>query len=377
MYFVGQILPTILSLLTLALAAAVPVDEAAQSSSKPWALYPDSFRHYFDAFNANDEELHATHISNAESYAFLKNNIPLIDIPDKRMEQTYYFRWWTFRKHIKLASPQGSKWSFVITEFLPQVKWAGLHNTIPCAAAHHIREGRWLHNTTFISSYLKFWTSSDGGNPRAYSFWLADSVRAFALVIGKEGKTLSVELLPKLVTHFENLQFTNYDKSVGLFYNTDNRDGMELSIAGGGGSRAYRPTLNSYCYGDSVAIAKIAAAAGPSHKSLANRFRAFAARLRSKVETMLWDSKANFFKVLSYRPPHVFDSTVKELHGYTPWYFRLPSGADPNQFAAWLEFSNATGFSAPYGLTTAVQRHAHFSASYPWLNKRGAHECQW
>jgi hypothetical protein len=103
MYFVAQILSTILSLLTLALAAvpaAVPVDEA-QSSSKPWALYPDSFRHYFDAFNANDEELHATHISNAESYAFLKNNIPLIDIPDKRMEQTYYFRWWTFRKHIK------------------------------------------------------------------------------------------------------------------------------------------------------------------------------------------------------------------------------------------------------------------------------------
>jgi len=206
-------------------------------SAQPWALYYDSFKHYIDLFNANDEEIYPTWISNADSWAFLRNNIPLIDIPDKRMEQTYYFRWWTFRKHIKLVSPPGRKWSYVITEFLPTVKWSGVHNTIPCAAAHHVREGRWMHNSSFITSYLRFWTSADGGNPRQYSFWLADSVRALALVTGREGRELSVELLPKLVTHYEHLQFTNYDEKIGLFFNTDNRDGMELSIGGGGGAR--------------------------------------------------------------------------------------------------------------------------------------------
>ena len=60
---------------------------------------------------------------------FLSTNIPLFECPDKDFEQIYYFRWWTYRKHIK-QTPDG----FVITEFLPHVGWAGKHNTINCAA---------------------------------------------------------------------------------------------------------------------------------------------------------------------------------------------------------------------------------------------------
>ena len=362
-----------LSILLALFICAWAADE--KSMTGKFVLYPDSFRHYVDAFNAYDEEIHPTWISNAESWSFLRNNIPLIDVPDKRMEQIYYFRWWTFRKHIKLATPGGAKWSFVITEFLPTVKWAGLHNTIPCAAAHHIREGRWLHNTTFAESYLRFWTSSDGGNPTQYSFWLASSVRALALVSGTRGKALSIELLPKLVAIYEKQQTNNFDEKTGLFFNTDNRDGMELSIGGGGGTRAFRPTLNSYMFGDALSIAKIASSAGGSaNAAIAQKFRTFASRLRVRVEKLLWDPVDRFFKVLSYKEPRTL-APVKELIGYTPWYFHLPQGA--SSAVAWLEFSNATGFSAPHGLTTAVQRHPHFSTSYSWLTKRGAHECQW
>lgn len=346
---------------------------AISSLASPAVLKVADYEHYVKQFNAQDDELHATWIPNSNSWSFLKDNIPLLDVPDKRLEQIYYFRWWTYRKHIKPI--QGRQFSFVVTEFLPSVPWAGVNNTIPCAAAHHIREGRWLHNLTYVSSYLRFWTVSDGGNPRQYSFWLADSVRAFALVSGAAGRALSHELLPKLVHNFEAIQHTNYDRSVGLYFNTDNRDGMELSIGGtqqGATKRQYRPTLNSYQYGEAVALAKIATSAGDA--ALAQRFRQFAAQLRAKVEHHLWDKADGFFKSISYSSPHTFVS-VKELIGFTPWYFHLPS--DDLKYSAWREFSNSSGFSAPYGLTTAVQRHPLFSASYAWLGKRGAHECTW
>ena len=42
-------------------------------------------------------------------------------------------------------------------------------------------------------------------------------------------------------------------KENGLFYQIDDRDGMEYSISGNG----MRPTINSYMCGDAKAISKI------------------------------------------------------------------------------------------------------------------------
>ena len=77
------------------------------------------YSHYFSQFNEKDNELYKQYIPNAEVFPFLEKNIPLLDIPDSIIQKTYYFRWWTFRKHIK-QTPNG----FVITEFLPDVPWA-------------------------------------------------------------------------------------------------------------------------------------------------------------------------------------------------------------------------------------------------------------
>ena len=76
----------------------------------------------------------------------------MIDLPDKDIEETYYFRWWTYRKHIKNTED-----GYVITEFLPKVNWSKKHNTINCPAAHHIYEGRWLRDPKYISDYINFW----------------------------------------------------------------------------------------------------------------------------------------------------------------------------------------------------------------------------
>jgi hypothetical protein len=114
---------------------------------------------YMDKFNRLDDELYVQNIPNSEAKAFLENKIPLFDCPDKQLVETYYFRWWTYRKHVKKI-PTG----YVISEFLPNVGWAGKYNTISCAAAHHIYEGRWLHDEHIIPDYARFWFSGEG-NP--------------------------------------------------------------------------------------------------------------------------------------------------------------------------------------------------------------------
>jgi hypothetical protein len=66
---------------------------------------------------------------------------------------------------------------WVVTEFEPEVPWAGVHNTISCSAAHHLIEGRWLRNGSFLDSYARFWFDpATGATPRAYTFWAATAL---------------------------------------------------------------------------------------------------------------------------------------------------------------------------------------------------------
>ena len=83
---------------SLAFAALLVTGGTAPSG---FVLKPEAFKHYIDQFNADDEELYAQYIPNAKAWDFLRDNIPLFECPDKNIERTYYFRWWTYRKHIK------------------------------------------------------------------------------------------------------------------------------------------------------------------------------------------------------------------------------------------------------------------------------------
>ena len=326
---------------------------AAIYAHNPIVLKADSFEHYVDAFNENDEELYVRHISNEMAWEFIKANIPLFECPDKDIERTYYFRWWTYRKHIK-NTPDG----FVITEFLPEVPWAGKHNTISCPAGHHFYEGRWLHDAKYLNDYAVFWFRG-GGSPRSYSFWAADALWARYLV--NMDKNLVTDLLDDLIKNYEGWEIERLEPD-GLFRQIDDRDGMEVSI-GGSGKRA---TINSYMYGDAVAIAKIALLAG--RKNIAEQFQEKARNLKTLVQTRLWDDKAKFFKTLPRDAETLVD--VRELHGYTPWYFNLPD-AGRDYEVAWKQLMDPKGFYAPFGPTTTEQRHPGFKISYE------DHECQW
>lgn len=329
--------------------------------ARPQALVlkQDALATYVRAFNQSDEELYQQRVPNSKALTFLSANIPLFDCPDKQLEQTYYFRWWTFRKHLK-QTPEG----YIFTEFLPAVPWAGKYNAINCPAGHHFYEGRWLHDPGYLQHYARFWLRG-GGSAHAYSSWLTNAIHAFAQV--HADTTFLTNLFPDLVNDYGEWEELRRD-STGMFWQTDNLDGMEVSVSGALGKKTegYRATINSYMYGNAVALADIARMKGDHETE--RRFNAEAKRLRKLILSKFWDEKAGFFKVIPRGNASLRQADVRELHGYTPWYFSIP---EKKHAKAWMQLTDPNGFAAPYGPTSTEQRNTGFRVAYE------GHECQW
>lgn len=340
---------TLSCLALLALALAVGLGSAHAAG----VLAAKDFAHFVERFNADDEDLYPSTIPNTNAWQFLSENIPLLDCPDREISEIYYFRWWTYRKHIQ-QTPEG----YVVTEFLPKVPWAGKYNTINCPAAHHFYEGRWLRHRQILDDYATFWLRK-GGRVRAYSFWIADALWQRHLVTGDDA--LMKDLLPDLVTNYHKWEETRLGTN-GLFWQIDDRDGMEVSVGGSG----YRPTINSYMFADARAIAGIAQLAGQN--DLSATFTAKADRLKKLLQEKLWNTDQQFFQTIPKNSPNGLLTGVRELIGYTPWYFNLP---DAGYETAWKHVMDTNGFAAPYGLTTVERRCPKFTLAYK------GHECQW
>ena len=105
------------------------------AQSKPLVLKTEQFRHYVDYFNKMEDENIAQAIPNAQSWDWMKKNIPLFECPQQNFEELFYYRWWTLRKHIKKTEK-----GFVFTEFLIQRSYADKYNLIASALGHHIYE---------------------------------------------------------------------------------------------------------------------------------------------------------------------------------------------------------------------------------------------
>lgn len=277
--------------------------------------------------------------------------IPLLELSDEILEKIYYFRFHTYCKQIK-ETPEG----YVVTEFLPDVPWAGKYNTINCPAGHHFYEGRWLHSQKYLTDYAKFWFT-EFAEPRKYSFWAADAIFAFCKVSGDF--SLVESLLECLKKNYSKWETTNL-KENGLFYQIDDRDGMEYSISGNG----MRPTINSYMCGDAKAISEIAKMA--ENTETCEIYEKKYNDLREKINDMLWDNDAEFFKNRSESSNYNL-SDVREEIGYVPWYFNIP---DDDKSCAWRFLNDEKYFAAPYGPTTAEQNHPEFMKEFD-------HECLW
>lgn len=330
------------------------------SMTEAQILSKERYKQYIDRFNEYDHELYQLgEYSNNKAWEFLIKNIPFFDCPDKQLEETYYFRWWTYRKHIR-NTPEG----YIITEFLPDVGWAGQYNSISCPAAHHFMEGRWLRNPKYLKDYARFWFNGKS-SPRSYSFWAADAISNFCKV--HPDNSLLKELFPALEKNYGLWETERLDTN-GIFWQYDNRDGMEVSISGSyadPNGHGYRATINSYMYADAIALEKLAKKMGNKEKEVF--YKKKSDHIKGIINNRLWDSDAEFFKVIPAGRDMSF-ADVREEHGYTPWYFNIP----PEDYSvAWKYLMSSNHFFAPYGITTAEQCHPLFMVSYE------EHECRW
>jgi len=315
-----------------------------RAAHDPCVLSAEGFEHYFKAFADLYPEDVVNEIPDVDAWDWFRGNVPFLDCCDAGIEKIYYFRWWIYRKHIK-RTPEG----FVVTEFLPEVRHGGKYNTINCPLGHQFYEGRWIKNTEYLNDYGRFMLGG-GGDPCAYSCWFADGLYRHYCVTGE--REYITGLLEGIKGYYRKWEER---KKEGLFYYNPWMDGMEFSISGNQEPRV-RPSLNSYMYGDALAISKIAALAGEGAQ--AKEFRAIASALKSKIQEALWNDGLGFFATRDeegYFMPR--DQPVREAAGYIPWYYNLP---DAGYETAWRHINDPEGFCTPIGLTSAEVRHPRF-----------------
>lgn len=298
-----------------------------------------------------------------EDAKWYQENIPFFECSDKQIEQVYYYRWKLYKAHIRNVGQN----KYVTTEFINDMDWdIDPYSTINAASMHHIYEGRWLKDNRFMDGYINY-LYQDGGNNRQYSESIADAAYARYLVNGDAG--FLTKHLDSMKRHF-NGWYDHYDSSKQLYYIPAMPDATEYTIAsidasggkdGFAGGEAFRPTINSYMYGNALAISRIAALKGDTETS--KEYLQKASEIRSNVLQKLWNDSMQHF-VDRYKQDnqyvHYWDFIRgRELAGMAPWYFNLPDSS-PKYNAAWKHVIDTTYLLGKYGLRTNEPSYQYY-----------------
>lgn len=298
-------------------------------------------------------------------------NIPFVDLPDEEVEDTYYYRWRTYKEALKYTGPKDG---WILSEFLGPVGYSAPFGGINAAAAHHIYEGRWLRDQRYVDDYLRYWLQGTGSQAKEandgkgvtsvdwahqYSFWAVDAAVERAKVTGDW--EFVEDLLPELTTQYEQWK-GNFDPALGLYWQTPVWDAMEFTASSYQsddpyhGGEGFRPTINAYQYGDALALAEIYEKTGD--RTTARKYRAEAAELRATQDKWLWDPEDQFYKhVMRDENPDRKQLDDREQIGFVPWYFHMPPAQNS---VAWTQLTDPQGFAAPFGPTTTERRSPWF-----------------
>ena len=301
-------------------------------------------------------------------------NIPVFESPDPDIDATYYYRWELVTKHLTYGSPETG---YLFTEFIDRPFWSGAYGAISCPLGHQFYEVRWLKDRRYAEDYARYWFETPGAQPRSYSNWYGDALWAVYLVQGDTNFLRRV--LPHMRTQYEGWVAEHWDSAHRMFRWDGMHDGMETNINSRlttdefAGADGYRPTLNSYLFGDAMAIARASALLGDSAES--RKYAERAAALRERVERELWDPRRTFFLHQSAaderggirKRTRTYDSGPlagnehgREEIGFVPWQFNLPG---PGYEAAWRFLMDTTYFAAPFGPTTVERGDPQFLVS--------------
>lgn len=319
-------------------------------------------------------------LGSIEDPDWFRANIPFLEVPDRQIQDVYYYRWAAYKEHLVYTGPE---YGWLSNEFLSPAAYGAPYGGISAAAGHQITEGRWLRDQRYVKSTIGYWLNGPGQFPKPrteflnpdagdwahqYSFWAADAVWQQYLAAGDRAFTAS---------HRQNLQrqydgwADHFNPSLGLYWQVPVWDASEYTASSHEtsdpyhGGHGYRPTLNSYQYGDARAIANIAALTGDT--ATANAYNARAEALRTNTQNRLWDPQRQFYYGL--HRDSLARTGSREIMGYLPWMFNLPAG-NANA-AAWSQLKDPQGFKAAYGPTTAERRS-------PWFMRDAtAGCCRW
>ncbi|MFT3704906.1 MAG: discoidin domain-containing protein [Agriterribacter sp.] len=306
------------------------------------------------------------------------DNIPFFECSDKQMEQVYYYRWKLYKAHIRNVGANGP----VITEFINDVTWdIDPYSTINAAAMHHIYEGRWLKNDYYMNGYINY-LYHHGGNNRQYSESIADA--AYARFLVNRDSSFLMDQLDSM-EHIYNAWYDHYDSAKNMYYIPAMPDATEYTIAsidasggkeGFAGGEAFRPTINSYMYGNALAIAHIATMKHDT--ATANIYLQRAAEIKANVLHHLWNDSLQHF-IDRYKVDNNFVHywhfiRGRELAGMIPWYFNLPEDAD-KYTVAWKHVLDTAYLLGAFGLRTNEPSYEYYFKQFViYQGQRGS---QW
>ena len=245
-------------------------------------------------------------------YSWAVESIPLFESANATLDHVYYFRWRTYKSHIHPTGNAAFPW--VVTEFSPNVSWAGAFNTINAQAGAHLSEAGWLrgeNGRAVLDSITRFWVQPNGWLPQgsdrkvyhSYYYWYAHALkRNFA----KTGNKTAL----KGVLDAYKAQFYQYataalptqssmvvaidTNETKCLFNVPGNDAQEDTISGPG----CRPLVQSTMFGEAAALGDMFAALGEVDS--ANEMHAEAERWRERV-LLQWNTNLSSFDTI--HPP--------------------------------------------------------------------------
>ena len=255
-----------------------------------WAINPRSYPPADGYLKTTSILDHESYLDGLDDHQWYLDNIPFIDVPDKSMQDVYYYRTSVIKRHIKWAH-EGHGW--VVTEFIHPVSWASKFQTIPDSAAHHMVELRWLRDPNYIKNLIESYTR--GGVEKlsgiTYTHYVHRGILEHAQATGDIA--FLVSQLDGMIAMY-NLWNVTRDSTTGLYHRNPLQDAQEYSLPnylvggpgggpmqewndfglsaskGGGndytliwlGPETYRPDFNAYMVAGAWAIGEVASLAG-------------------------------------------------------------------------------------------------------------------
>ncbi|MDE1156642.1 MAG: discoidin domain-containing protein [Acidobacteriaceae bacterium] len=334
----------------------------------------------------------ATHYFQQDA-PWYEKNIPFLEIDDPEIQDVYYYRWKVFRSHIREIGPEGT----TVLEFLPDVPWAREPWTdLNDSSAFHLMEGRWMRDPRTVNSLIEH-LYTGGGNTRAFSEWIAAASLDAVNVTGDD-TTLrnNFQQMQRIYEQWDD----HFDRDRNLYWIEPLADATEYTIAsidasGAGfsehpstdpahngftGGYAFRPSINTYQYGNALAIAEIARREGDS--GLEQKYRDKAEKLQKATLLQLWNTKLDHFTDRYQRSTEFVKAGEqirgREMVGYLPWLLELVprNTAASNVYdIAWSHLLSPQELHGAAGVRTVEPSYPRYMAQYRYEEAKP--ECEW